>query len=58
MIHKISAWHLTQDMIDEIITKGYKIELDKDSRMRIQQCRDYLLLFVHGLESVIGRLGG
>ena len=42
MIHKISAWHLTQDMIDEIITKGYKIQLDNDSRMRIQQCRDYL----------------
>ena len=42
MIHKISAWHLTQDMIDEIITKGYQIQLDNDSMERIQKCRDYL----------------
>ncbi len=42
MIHKISAWHLTQDMIDEIITKGYQLQLDKDSIRRIVACREYL----------------
>lgn len=42
MIHKISAGHLTQDKIDEIITKGYKLELGDDSRARIIHCREYL----------------
>ena len=42
MIHKISAWHLTQDMIDEIITKRYQLQLDKDSIRRIVACREYL----------------
>lgn len=42
MIHTISAEHLTQDLIDEIITKGYKLELSSDARMRIVRCREYL----------------
>ncbi|MBR6980841.1 MAG: histidine ammonia-lyase [Prevotella sp.] len=42
MIHKISAEHLSQDLIDEIITKGYKLELSDDSRARILRCREYL----------------
>ena len=41
-IHKISAEHLTQDLIDEIITQGYKLELGEDSRQRILHCRKYL----------------
>ena len=42
MIHKISAEHLSQDLIDEIITKGYRLELSDDSRARIVRCREYL----------------
>ena len=42
MIHKISAGHLTQDMIDDIITHGYKLQLGDDSRQRIVRCREYL----------------
>ena len=42
MIHKISAGHLTQDKIDDIITQGYKLELGEDSRERILHCREYL----------------
>ena len=42
MIHKISAGHLTQDMIEEIITKNYQLELGSDSRKRIVDCREYL----------------
>ena len=42
MIHKISAGHLTQDKIDEIITQGYTLELGDDSRERIIHCREYL----------------
>ena len=42
MIHKISAGHLTQDKIDEIITKSYKLALGDDSRERIVHCREYL----------------
>jgi histidine ammonia-lyase len=42
MIHHISSAHLTQDLIDEIITKDYKLELDEDARGRIIKCREYL----------------
>ena len=42
MIHKISAEHLSQDLIDEIITKDYKLELSDDARARILRCREYL----------------
>ena len=42
MIHTISAEHLSQDLIDEIITKRYKLELSKDARNRIIRCREYL----------------
>ena len=42
MIHHISSAHLTQDLIDEIITKDYKLELDEDARERIVNCREYL----------------
>ena len=42
MIHHISSAHLTQDLIDEIITKDYKLELDEDARERIIKCREYL----------------
>jgi histidine ammonia-lyase len=42
MIHTISAEHLSQDLIDEIITKGYKLELSNDARNRIIRCREYL----------------
>ncbi len=42
MIHRISAGHLTQDMIDDIITHGYKLQLGEDSRARIVRCREYL----------------
>ena len=40
--HQISAGHLTQDMIEEIITKHYQLELGADSRKRIVDCREYL----------------
>ena len=42
MIHHISSAHLTQDLIDEIITKDYKLELDEDARECIVKCREYL----------------
>ena len=42
MIHHISSAHLTQDLIDEIITKNYKLELDDDARECIVKCREYL----------------
>ena len=42
MKHKISAGHLTQDKIDEIITRRYTLELGADSRERILHCREYL----------------
>ena len=42
MIHHISSAHLTQDLIDEIITKDYKLELDEDALERIVKCREYL----------------
>jgi histidine ammonia-lyase len=42
MIHKISAGHLTQDKIEEIIQKDYKLELSDETRQRIVHCREYL----------------
>ena len=42
MFHKISAGHLTQDMIDEIITHHYQLQLGDDSKARILRCREYL----------------
>ena len=42
MIHQINAEHLTIERIDEIIRKGYKIELSEDARKRIVRCRKYL----------------
>lgn len=41
-IHQISAEHLTIEKIDEIIRKGYKLELSDDARQRIVHCREYL----------------
>ena len=41
-IHQISADHLTIEKIDEIITRGYKIELSDDAKARIVKCREYL----------------
>lgn len=41
-IHQISAEHLTIQRIEEIITKGYKLELSNDARKRITYCREYL----------------
>ncbi len=40
--HLISAEHLTIQRIEEIITKGYKLELSDDARQRIVHCREYL----------------
>ena len=42
MFLKISAGHLTQDMIDEIITHHYQLQLGDDSKARILRCREYL----------------
>ena len=42
MIHKISAGHLTQDKIEEIILNDYKLELSEETRQRIIHCREYL----------------
>ncbi len=41
-IHKISAKELTFKQVNEILTKGYKLELSADAVKRIQKCRDYL----------------
>ena len=41
-IHQISAEHLTIQYIEEIISKGYKLELSDDARKRITYCRQYL----------------
>ena len=40
--HLISAEHLTIQRIEEIIDKGYKLELSDDARQRIVHCREYL----------------
>ena len=40
--HLISAEHLTIQRIEEIIAKGYKLELSDDARQRIVHCREYL----------------
>jgi histidine ammonia-lyase len=42
MIHQISAGHLTQDKIEEIILNDYKLELSEETRQRIIHCREYL----------------
>ena len=42
MLHKISAGHLTQDKIEEIILNGYKLELSDETKLRIVHCRQYL----------------
>lgn len=42
MIHKISADHLSIEKIDEIIHRGYRLELSEDARRRITHCREYL----------------
>ena len=42
MIHQISAGHLTQDKIEEIILNNYKLELSDETRQRIVHCREYL----------------
>ena len=41
-IHKISSKELTFKQVNEILTKGYKLELSADAIKRIQKCRDYL----------------
>ena len=41
-VHKISAKELTFKQVNEILTKGYKLELSADAVKRIQKCRDYL----------------
>ena len=40
--HLISAEHLTINRIEEIIAKGYKLELSEDAVQRIVHCREYL----------------
>ena len=40
--HKISSKELTFKQVNEILTKGYKLELSADAIKRIQKCRDYL----------------
>ena len=42
MTHYISSAHLTQDIIDVIITQNYKLQLGDDARDRIVKCREYL----------------
>ena len=42
MIHQISAGHLTQDKIEEIILNGYQLTLSEETRKRIIHCREYL----------------
>ena len=42
MTHYISSAHLTQDIIDVIITQEYKLQLGDDARDRIVKCREYL----------------
>ena len=41
-IHKISSKEQTFKQVNEILTKGYKLELSADAVKRIQKCRDYL----------------
>ena len=41
-VHKISSKELTFKQVNEILTKGYKLELSADAVKRIQKCRDYL----------------
>ena len=41
-IHQISPAHLTIDGLQEIVEKGYKIELSEESTALILKCRNYL----------------
>ena len=42
MIHHISNKTLTIEKVNEIITKGYKLELSKESETAILKCRNFL----------------
>lgn len=42
MTHFISAGHLTQDKIEEIILNGYQLALSEETQERIVHCRQYL----------------
>ena len=42
MIHQISKKTLTIEKVNEIIKKGYKLELSKDSEAAIVKCRKFL----------------
>ena len=42
MTHYISAGHLTQDKIEEIILNGYQLALSEETQERIVHCRQYL----------------
>ena len=50
MTHLISNKRLTIEKVNEIITKGYKLELSKDSEAAILKCR-------HFLDSKMGDIG-
>ena len=50
MTHLISNKKLTIEKVNEIITKGYKLELSKDSEAAILKCR-------HFLDSKMGDIG-
>ena len=42
MIHQISNKTLTIEKVNEIITKGYKLELSKEAEAAIVKCRQFL----------------
>ena len=42
MIHQISNRTLTIEKVNEIITKGYKLELSKEAEAAIVKCRQFL----------------
>ena len=42
MIHYITAERLTIARVEEILTKGYRVELSDDAKQRINHCREYL----------------
>lgn len=42
MIHYISHEHLTIERVQEILEKGYKLELSKEAVEAIEKCRNYL----------------
>lgn len=41
-IHQISTAHLSIDKLQEIVEKGYKLELSEESKALILKCRKYL----------------